>query len=141
MELNRSILVMMGVGIEDNSPRARRQDWIFSLADAPARRVSGERLGASFGKAALERRLLGARAEHLPDASSRELLRLARKAVELKDLDELDSLSNALEVCSKWRIMSLDAADSAIAAQRGRLRNGVPASQETRIRKEIEALE
>ena len=137
----RSILVMMGVGIEDNSPRARRQDWIFSLADAPARRVSGERLGASFGKAALERRLLGARAEHLPDASSRELLRLARKAVELKDLDELDSLSNALEVCSKWRIMSLDAADSAIAAQRGRLRNGVPASQETRIRKEIEALE
>lgn len=37
--------------------------------------------------------------------------------------------------------MSLDAADSAIAAQRGRLRNGVPASQETRIRKEIEALE
>ncbi|MCQ4882193.1 hypothetical protein NE624_18115, partial [Alistipes onderdonkii] len=77
----------------------------------------------------------------LPDASSRELLRLARKAVELKDLDELDSLSNALEVCSKWRIMSLDAADSAIAAQRGRLRNGVPASQETRIRKEIEALE
>ena len=49
----RSILVMMGVGIEDNSPRARRQDWIFSLADAPARRVSGERLGASFGKACL----------------------------------------------------------------------------------------
>ncbi|PNV66776.1 relaxase [Enteroscipio rubneri] len=137
----RSILVMMGVGIEDNSPRARRQDWIFSLADAPARRVSGERLGASFGKAALERRLLGARAEHLPDASSREFLRLARKAVELKDLDELDSLSNALEVCGKWRIMSLDAADSAIAAQRGRLRNGVPASQETRIWKEIEALE
>ena len=37
--------------------------------------------------------------------------------------------------------MSLDAADSAIAAQRGRLRNGVPASQETRIRKEIESLE
>lgn len=137
----RSILGMMGVGVEDNSPRARREDWIFSLAEAPSRRVSGERLGASFGKAALERRLLGARAEHLPDASSRELLRLARKAVELKDLDELDSLSAALEVCGKWRIMSLDAVDRTIAAQRSRLRNGAPASQETRILKDIEALE
>lgn len=137
----RSILGMMGVGIEGNSPHARRRDWIFSLADAPTRRVSGERLGASYGKAALERRFVGAHSQHLPDASSREFLRLARKAVELKDLDELDSLSRALETCGKWRITSLDAAERAIAAQRSRLRDGSPASLENRIRKDIEALE
>lgn len=137
----RRILRMMGVDMEDNSPHARRRDWIFSLSDAPARRVSGERLGASFGKAALERRLAGARVEHLPDASSRELLRLARKAVELKDLGELDSLSRALETCSRWGIASVDGIDRAIAAQRRRLGNGVPATRERAILESLESLE
>lgn len=137
----RRILGMMGVDMEDNSPHARRQDWIFSLSDAPARRVSGERLGASYGKAALERRLVGAKAEHLPDASSREFLRLARKAVELKDLGELDSLSRALETCGKWGIASVNGIDKAIAAQRRRLGNGVPATRERTILESLEALE
>lgn len=137
----RRILGMMGVDMEDNSPHARRRDWIFSLSDAPARRVSGERLGASFGKAALERRLVGARVEHLPDASSRELLRLARKAVELKDLGELDSLSRALETCGRWGIASVDGIDRAIAAQRRRLGNGVPATRERAVLESLEALE
>ncbi|MVN15647.1 relaxase/mobilization nuclease domain-containing protein [Gordonibacter sp. ResAG-59] len=136
----RRILGMMGVDMEDNSPHARRQDWVFSLSDAPARRVSGERLGASYGKAALERRLVGARVEHLTDASSRELLRLARKAVELKDLGELDSLSRALETCSRWGIASVDGIDRTIAAQRRRLGNGVPATRERAILESLEAL-
>lgn len=137
----RRILGMMGVDMEDNSPHARRQDWIFSLSDAPARRVSGDRLGASYGKAALERRLVGAKAEHLPDASSREFLRIARKAVELKDLDELDSLSKALEACGKWGITSVDGIDRTIAAQRKRLENGVPTTRERTILESLEALE
>ena len=136
----RRILGMMGVDMEDNSPHARRQDWVFSLSDAPARRVSGERLGASYGKAALERRLVGARVEHLTDASSRELLRLARKAVELKDLGELDSLSRALETCSRWGIASVDGIDRTIAAQRRRLGNGAPAARERAILESLEAL-
>jgi|GEM_PF-277548 len=137
----RRILGMMGVDMEDNSPHARRRDWIFSLSNAPARRVSGERLGASYGKAVLERRLVGAQAEHLPDASSRELLRLARKAVELKDLGELDSLSRALETCGRWGIASVDGIDRAIAAQRRRLGNGVPATRERAVLESLEALE
>lgn len=137
----RRILGMMGVEITDNSPHARRPDWIFSLSDAPARRVSGERLGASYGKAALERRLVGAQAEHLPDASSKELLMLARKAIELKDLDELESLSRALETCGKWGISSVDGIDRTIAAQRKRLENGVPAARERTVLKSLEALE
>lgn len=137
----RRILGMMGVDMEDNSPHARRRDWIFSLSNAPARRVSGERLGAFYGKAVLERRLVGAQAEHLPDASSRELLRLARKAVELKDLGELDSLSRALETCGRWGIASVDGIDRAIAAQRRRLGNGVPATRERAVLESLEALE
>lgn len=136
----RRILGMMGVDMEDNSPHARRQDWIFSLSDAPARRVSGERLGASYGKAVLERRLVGAQVEHLPDASSRELLRLAKKAIELKDLDELDSLSRALETCSRWGIASVDGIDRTIAAQRRRLGNGAPAARERDILESLGAL-
>lgn len=137
----RRVLGMMGVDMADNSPHARRRDWIFSLSDAPTRRVSGERLGASYGKAALERRLVGAQTEHLPDASSRELLRLARKAVELKDLGELDSLSRALETCGKWGIASVDSIDRAIAAQRKRLENGIPAARERAVLESLEALE
>ena len=137
----RRVLGMMGVDMADNSPHARRRDWIFSLSDAPTRRVSGERLGASYGKAALERRLVGAQTEHLPDASSRELLRLARKAVELKDLGELDSLSRALETCGKWGIASVDSIDRTIAAQRKRLENGIPAARERAVLESLEALE
>lgn len=54
----RKVLKTMGVEITDNSQHARRQDWIFSLSDTPTRRVSGERLGASYGRSALERRFI-----------------------------------------------------------------------------------
>ena len=41
----RVALAKLGISVEDNSEKARRDDWIFALADDPAKRVSGERLG------------------------------------------------------------------------------------------------
>ena len=46
----RSLLGEMGVAVADNSPRADRRDWVYSLADAPTRRISGESLGLSYGR-------------------------------------------------------------------------------------------
>lgn len=44
----RSLLASLGVEVSDNSPRAARRDWVYSLADAPTRKVSGERLGLNL---------------------------------------------------------------------------------------------
>lgn len=46
----RSLLGEMGVAVADNSPRADWRDWVYSLADAPTRRISGESLGLSYGR-------------------------------------------------------------------------------------------
>lgn len=135
------ILQMMGVEVSANSSNARRRDWIFSLAETPTQRVSGERLGASYGRQSLERKFVRAGVEHLSDKSSRELLRIARDAVELKNLDELNELSNALETCSRWNISSADGASVVLAAQRGRLENATSASSRKRINANIERIE
>ena len=135
------ILQMMGVEVSENSSNTRRRDWIFSLADTPTQRVSGERLGASYGRQSLERKFVRAGVEHLSDKSSRELLRIARDAVELKNLDELNELSNALETCSRWNISSADGASVVLAAQRGRLENAISTSSRNRINANIERIE
>ena len=46
----------LGIDVADNSSKARRDDWIFSLADDPTKKVSGERLGFTFGKQMLRSR-------------------------------------------------------------------------------------
>ena len=52
----RTALAKLGISIEDNSEKARREDWIFALADDPTKRVSGERLGFTYGKQMLRNR-------------------------------------------------------------------------------------
>ena len=94
----RGALEAMGVSIADNSPKAPRRDWIYSLADHPTRRVSGEKLGLSYGK----ERLLSSFAlngrGHLPDRSEREIAKIAKHALALNDLGELKQLSRALSL-------------------------------------------
>lgn len=48
------LLSSMGVEVADNSPKAQRHDRIYSLAEHPARRISGERLGLSCSRERLE---------------------------------------------------------------------------------------
>lgn len=104
----RSLLQAMEVDISDNSAKARRDDWIFSLADEPAKKVSGGRLGMSFSKEQLQRRF--ARKEsYRPTASSAAVIKArAEAAVELNDLVDLDKLAHALDTCSRFEIASLE---------------------------------
>lgn len=130
------LLRMLGVDIAGNSRNARRDDWVFSLSDAPARRVSGERLGLLFSKETIQRQLARAGSYH-PDAkSSRELLRNARNAILVNDLEDLSDLSRALRVCAYHNVSTLRDCDARLAVlQRrtetsaGRQRNAL----ETRI--------
>lgn len=126
------ILGMLGVDVADNSKGTKRDDWIYSLADAPTRRVSGERLGLLFAKETVLRQLARA-ANGRPDArTSKEVLKNARNAVLVNDLVELGELSSALRTCAYHGVSSIQECTRKLTALRrriessdGRERNGL----------------
>lgn len=100
------ILELMEIEVAENSSQAPREDWIFSLADQPSRKVSGERLGMTFGKIALTERFARIGSYHPDAASSRAILSMATDAVEVNDVAELSSLAKAVETNARYSIGS-----------------------------------
>ena len=100
------ILELMEIEVAENSPQAPREDWIFFLADQPSRKVSGERLGMTFGKIALTERFERIGSYHPDAASSRTILSKATDAVEVNDVEELGSLAKAVETNARYSIGS-----------------------------------
>lgn len=100
------ILELMEIEVAENSLHAPREDWIFSLADQPSRKVSGERLGMTFGKIALAERFERIGSYHPDAASSRAILSKATDAVEVNDVAELGSLAKAVETNARYSIGS-----------------------------------
>lgn len=94
----RGALEAMGISVADNSPKAPRRDWVYSLVDHPTRRISGEKLGLSYGKERLLSSFSLNGRGHLPDRSEREIARIAKHALALNDLGELEQLSRALSL-------------------------------------------
>ena len=89
----RGILAAMGVTVSDNSPKAQRRDWIYAFADRPARRISGERMGLAYGREPL---LRSGGIRRLEDSGERAIAKIAKRAVEVGNLEELRSLSGAM---------------------------------------------
>lgn len=106
----------LGIDVADNSAKARRDDWIFSLSDQPSKKVSGERLGYTFGKQMLTSRFDRQGAYHPTPKSEGEIRRRAIGAVALNDLQDLSRLSAVLETCAKFDIRYLEDFDSRLAA-------------------------
>ena len=105
----------LGLEVSDNSASARRDDWIFALADQPTRRVSGERLGYTFGKQMLRSRF-ERQSSYRPEArSGREIRHRAAEAFELNDLQDLSRLSAVLETCAKFDVRYMEDFDRRIA--------------------------
>lgn len=134
------VLDLLGVTATDNSRTARRDDWIFSLADEPTKRVSGERLGLLFAKETILRQLSRAQSYRPNAKSSRELLRNARNAVLLNDLQELDALSVSLRTCAYHGVSSIEECDRKLSAMRRSL-GSASEKREARLATEIEGLE
>ena len=101
------VLDALGVHVADNSAKARRDDWVFSLAEEPSKKVSGERLGFVYGKEMLRRRFEREGAYRPTDASAARIREAAERALELNDLSELSRLSSALETCAKFDVESI----------------------------------
>lgn len=108
-------LERLGIEVADNSVNARREDWIFSIADDPTKRVSGERLGYTFGKTMLQSRFERQAAYHPEPRTEREIRHRAVNAVSLNDLQDLSRMSAVLETCAKFNIRYLDDFDSRLA--------------------------
>lgn len=103
-----SVLEAMGVEVRDNSARAPRRDWVYSLAERPTLRVGGEKLGLSFGRDSLARRFASGSIGRLTDATEREVFRIAAEAYEVGDIAELRRLSDAVSVCQAVGARSID---------------------------------
>ena len=99
----RGLLETLGVELSLNSPNARRRDYLYALADHPARKVSGEKLGWSYGKQALEYEWV--RPSHLKD---NDIAKLAENAILIEDLDELRDLAETVKTLKDYRFASID---------------------------------
>lgn len=108
----RSVLSSMGVTVTDNSPKAQRRDWIYALADHPARRISGERMGLAYGRERLEPLLRSGGVRRLEDAGERAIASIAKRAVEVGDLGELARLSDAVVLIEASRARCLGDLDA-----------------------------
>lgn len=108
----RSVLSSMGVTVTDNSPKAQRRDWIYALADHPARRVSGERMGLAYGRERLEPLLRSGGIRRLEDAGERAIAAIAKRAVEVGALDELERLSDAVALIESMHARCLEDLDA-----------------------------
>lgn len=100
------ILELLEIKVAENSSQAPREDWIFSLADQPSKKVSGERLGMTFGKIALTERFERIGSYHPDAASSRAILSMATDAVEINDVAELGGLAKAVGTNARYSIGS-----------------------------------
>lgn len=98
------LLDAMEIDVEDNSPKTKRDDWIYSLRDQGAKRVSGERLGYAFGKEALQTRFSRAGSTGQPLAIAKAILTGAADAVEINDLADLHRLAETLEVNDRFHV-------------------------------------
>ncbi|RDB64708.1 relaxase [Gordonibacter sp. 28C] len=103
----RNLLGTLGVTVSDNSPRTPRRDWIYALADHPTWRVSGERLGLSYGRERLESLLRSGGMGRIPEEGESAVVDVARRAVEVGNLEELSLLSKAVALIETARVSSL----------------------------------
>ena len=115
----RSLLGSLGVTVSENSPRAPRQDWVYALADRPSRRVGGERLGLSYSRERLEPVLRTGGVRRIADAGEKAIAAAARSAIELGDLDELRTLSEAVAFVESLRATCVADLDRLAADVRG----------------------
>lgn len=120
----RTALAKLSISVEDNSEKARRDDWIFALADDPTKCVSGERLGFTYGKQMLLNRF-ERQGAYIPEArTANQIRQRAASAVALNDLADLSRLSAVLETCAKFNVRNLDDFDRRLSTLQRRGNEG-----------------
>ena len=101
-----SLLAELGVEVSDNSERNARRDWIFSIVEHPTWRITGERMGLAFGKSSIQARFL--MTDRVSPEGKARIEEIARNAIELADIAELEELALTLEVNERYQIDSME---------------------------------
>jgi hypothetical protein len=102
------VLDAMGIAVRDNSQKAARRDWVYSFSEQPSRRVSGEKLGLAYGKAAVVRRLSLGGTGHLGRAEERRIVSIALSAIEVGGMGDLRDLATFVAVRERYGARSVD---------------------------------
>ena len=111
----RQTLRSMGISVRESA--SRKGDWVYALADAPSRQVTGSRLGATYTRSHIARELSSGAASPLLRGGA-EIRSAARSAIEVGDLRELTHLAEAVRTVSQGGFKSLSGIDAAIARVR-----------------------
>lgn len=120
-------LADLGVGYSQSKSTLVRPDWVYHLIDEPHKRVSGEKLGLLYGRHEIEYFFRRTSASGFSPQNMSDLKTHATCAVEINDLEELDQLSRALNVCGRYQISSLEQIDLKISRLE-RMQGGQPGS-------------
>ena len=107
-----ALLGRMGVVVEPS--RSREDDWVYSLADTPTRRVTGARMGSAYTRSGVNSAMRTAMRSASPKAAEK-IVRLANGAIEVRDLEELGEHARAVGFVSRNRVASLAEMDRAIS--------------------------
>ncbi len=106
------ILGEIGIEVTAASARGGDADWVYGLAGQGARRIRGENLGTSFGRRAVLQEL----ALRTAPRKAEVVRKIARCAVEVESLQDLDALADALDAFSREGIRSIADCEARIAA-------------------------
>lgn len=137
----RQILDMLDVDISDNSPKARREDWIYSLRDQSTKRVGGERLGYTFGKEALQSRFSRSSIACPSIDASKKFMALAMHATQLNNLEELHDLALSLEINARFGIAGISDYDRRIDGLEAQRKQTRTPQEKSKITAQISQLE
>ena len=98
--------------MSDAAVRNGSADWVYGLSGEGARRIRGENLGTSFGQRAVRQELALRAAPRKADV----VREIARNAVEIGSLQDLNALADALDAFSREGIRSIADCEARIAA-------------------------
>lgn len=116
----KDVLCRLGVDVSDNSPKSDRRDWIYSFAGHGTRRISGERLGLSFGRESIRSGFLRTDILTPSHTSRRQILDIAKNALTVDDLADLRRLADALQVNARYEIDCIEDYGQVIEDMRAR---------------------
>lgn len=106
------ILDEIGIEVSDAAVRNGATDWVYGLPGEGARRIRGENLGTSFGQRAVRQELALRAVPRKADVMGE----IARNAVEVGSLQDLNALAEALDAFSREGIRSIADCEARIAA-------------------------
>ena len=137
----QQIASILGIEVQPNSAKAKRPDWIFVIAEHPTWKISGENLGLSYGRTALEARFARADVGVTEVDRAKSILGQAMDFIEIEDYEQLTVIARAVGVNSRFGITCLDDYQRRIESIEAKLESAESPAQTAKLSCSLNALE